>query len=32
MLHAWKLEILGQTFAAPLPDDFRFLAFHGPKA
>lgn len=30
MLHAWKLEILGKTFTAPLPDDFRFLDFAAP--
>jgi 23S rRNA pseudouridine1911/1915/1917 synthase len=32
MLHAWKLEILGHTFSAPLPDDFRFLDFKEPEA
>jgi 23S rRNA pseudouridine955/2504/2580 synthase len=32
LLHAWKLEILGKTFTAPLPDDFRFLAFPPPQA
>ncbi len=32
MLHAWKLEILGMTFTAPLPDDFRFLDFAEPQA
>lgn len=31
MLHAWKLEILGQTFHAPLPEDFRFLDFAEPR-
>ena len=31
MLHAWKLEILGKTFQAPLPDDFRFLDFKAPR-
>lgn len=32
MLHAWKLELLGKSFRAPLPDDFRQLAFHEPGA
>lgn len=31
MLHAWKLEVLGHTFRAPLPDDFRFLDFAEPR-
>lgn len=30
LLHAWKLELLGKTFRAPLPDDFRILDFHEP--
>jgi len=30
MLHAWKLELLGKSFRAPLPDDFRELDFHEP--
>ncbi|MGZ3671284.1 MAG: RluA family pseudouridine synthase, partial [Bdellovibrionota bacterium] len=30
LLHAWKLELLGKTFHAPLPDDFRILDFHEP--
>jgi RluA family pseudouridine synthase len=25
LLHAWKLEVLGKTFEAPLPEDFRAL-------
>jgi RluA family pseudouridine synthase len=32
LLHAWKLEILGKTFRAPLPDDFRILDFAEPGA
>jgi RluA family pseudouridine synthase len=32
MLHAWKLELLGKTFRAPLPEDFRSLDFHEPEA
>lgn len=32
LLHAWKLELLGKTFRAPLPDDFASLAFHEPEA
>ncbi len=31
MLHAWKLELLGKSFRAPLPDDFRELAFQEPR-
>lgn len=31
MLHAWKLEVLGHTFRAALPDDFRFLDFKEPQ-
>jgi 23S rRNA pseudouridine955/2504/2580 synthase len=31
MLHAWKLELLGLSFKAPLPDDFRRLDFHEPQ-
>lgn len=27
LLHAWKLELLGNTFEAPLPEDFRFVDF-----
>ncbi len=27
LLHAWKLELLGKTFCAPLPEDFRFVDF-----
>lgn len=30
MLHAWKLEILGKKFVAPVPDDFRALDFQPP--
>jgi 23S rRNA pseudouridine1911/1915/1917 synthase len=30
MLHAWRLEILGKTFTAPLPEDFRFVDFAEP--
>ena len=30
MLHAWRLELLGKTFRAPLPDDFRALDFPLP--
>ncbi len=30
MLHAWNLELLGKSFRAPLPDDFRELDFHEP--
>lgn len=30
LLHAWKLELLGKTFRAPLPDDFASLDFHEP--
>lgn len=32
LLHAWKLEILGKTFTAPIPDDFRNLDFASPEA
>jgi RluA family pseudouridine synthase len=32
MLHAWKLELLGKTFRAPLPDDIRILDFKDPEA
>jgi 23S rRNA pseudouridine1911/1915/1917 synthase len=32
MLHAWKLQLLGHTFSAPLPDDFRILDFTDPRA
>ncbi len=31
MLHAWKLELLGKSFCAPFPDDFRVLDFREPK-
>lgn len=31
MLHAWKLEILGHTFRAALPEDFHRLAFEEPR-
>lgn len=31
LLHAWKLEILGKRFMAPLPDDFRRLDFQEPR-
>jgi RluA family pseudouridine synthase len=31
LLHAWKLEILGKTFHAPLPDDFNALSFSEPQ-
>ena len=31
MLHAWRLEILGKNFRAPLPEDFRRLAFDEPR-
>jgi RluA family pseudouridine synthase len=31
MLHAWRLEILGKTFRAPLPEDFLRLAFDEPR-
>jgi 23S rRNA pseudouridine1911/1915/1917 synthase len=31
MLHAWRLEILGKNFRAPLPEDFRRLAFEEPR-
>lgn len=31
LLHAWKLDILGKSFLAPLPDDFRSLDFHEPR-
>lgn len=31
MLHAWRLELLGKTFRAALPDDFRALDFHEPE-
>jgi 23S rRNA pseudouridine1911/1915/1917 synthase len=27
LLHAWKLELLGKTICAPLPEDFRFVDF-----
>ncbi|MGZ3738946.1 MAG: RluA family pseudouridine synthase, partial [Bdellovibrionota bacterium] len=30
LLHAWKLELMGKSFRAPLPDDFRILDFHEP--
>lgn len=30
LLHAWKLELLGKSFRAPLPDDFTSLDFHEP--
>jgi len=30
LLHAWKLELLGKTFEAPLPEDFRFVDFPEP--
>jgi RluA family pseudouridine synthase len=32
LLHAWKLDLLGQSFHAPLPDDFRILDFSEPQA
>ncbi|HEY8279732.1 MAG TPA: RluA family pseudouridine synthase [Bdellovibrionota bacterium] len=32
MLHAWKLRLLGKTFTTPLPEDFRALNFHEPRA
>lgn len=31
MLHAWRLELLGHTFSAPLPRDFRDLDFAEPQ-
>jgi 23S rRNA pseudouridine1911/1915/1917 synthase len=31
MLHAWKLSLLGHTFHAPLPEDFRRLDFPEPR-
>jgi 23S rRNA pseudouridine1911/1915/1917 synthase len=31
LLHAWRLELLGKSFCAPLPDDFQQLAFRGPE-
>ena len=31
LLHAWKLKLLGQTFTAPMPDDFRILDFTNPQ-
>jgi len=31
MLHAWKLDLLGKSFRAALPDDFRALDFHEPE-
>ncbi len=30
LLHAWKLQLLGKTFRAPLPEDFTALDFHEP--
>ena len=32
LLHAWKLELLGKTFCAPLPQDIRILDFSDPGA
>jgi 23S rRNA pseudouridine1911/1915/1917 synthase len=32
MLHAWRLDILGKQFHAPLPQDFRDLDFEEPRA
>lgn len=32
LLHAWRLKILGMAVQAPLPDDFRSLAFREPEA
>jgi RluA family pseudouridine synthase len=31
MLHAWKLELLGKSFRAPLPEDFLRLEFQEPR-
>lgn len=30
LLHAWRLEILGKSFFAPMPEDFRHLDFADP--
>ncbi|MGZ3694055.1 MAG: RluA family pseudouridine synthase [Bdellovibrionota bacterium] len=30
MLHAWRLDILGKSFYAPMPEDFRRLDFADP--
>lgn len=30
MLHAWRLDILGKSFYAPMPEDFRRLDFKDP--
>lgn len=32
MLHAWKLTVMGKSFTAPIPDDFRSLDFTSPEA
>lgn len=28
LLHAWKLQILGKEFTAPVPEDFKAVGFH----